>query len=68
MGERNPPIVIYADILFSSFLAPMLVKYTLNTLHVVFICATVRYLSLKPDMDREVHSHPNSRISAKVQS
>jgi hypothetical protein len=28
----------------------------------------VRCLSLKPDMDREVRSHPDSRISAKVQS
>jgi hypothetical protein len=28
----------------------------------------VRCLSLKPDMDREVGSHPDSRISAKVQS
>jgi hypothetical protein len=34
MGERNPPIVIYADILVSSFLAAVLVKYTLSTLHV----------------------------------
>jgi hypothetical protein len=41
MGERNPPILIYADILVSSFLAAVLVKYTLSTLHVVFICATV---------------------------
>ncbi len=28
----------------------------------------VRCLSLKPDMDKEVRSHPDSRISAKVQS
>jgi hypothetical protein len=27
-----------------------------------------RCLSLQPDMDREVRSHPDSRISAKVQS
>ncbi len=32
------------------------------------VLTRVRYLSLKPDMDREVRSHPNSRISAKVQS
>jgi hypothetical protein len=40
MEERNPPIVIYADIRVSSFLAVVLVKYTLSTLHIVFICAT----------------------------
>ncbi len=43
MGERNPPIVIHADIKVSSSLAVVLVKYTLSTLHVVFICATVSY-------------------------
>ncbi len=32
------------------------------------VLARVRCLSLKPDMDREVRSHPDSRISAKVQS
>ncbi len=32
------------------------------------VLTRVRCLSLKPDMDREVRSHPNSRISAKVQS
>jgi hypothetical protein len=41
MGERNPPIVIHADIRVSSSLAVVLVKYTLSTLHVVFICATI---------------------------
>jgi hypothetical protein len=44
MGERNPLIVIYADILFSLSRAAVLVKYTLSTLHVVFICATNLYL------------------------
>jgi hypothetical protein len=43
MVERNPPIVIYADILYSSFLAAVLVKYTLSTLQVVFICATIAH-------------------------
>ena len=32
------------------------------------VLTRVRCLSLKPDMDREVRSHPDSRISAKVQS
>ncbi len=32
------------------------------------VLTRVRCLSLKPDMDREVCSHPDSRISAKVQS
>jgi hypothetical protein len=32
------------------------------------VLTRVSYLSLKPDMDREVRSHPDSRISAKVQS
>jgi hypothetical protein len=32
------------------------------------VLTRVLCLSLKPDMDREVHSHPDSRISAKVQS
>jgi hypothetical protein len=32
------------------------------------VLTRVRSLSLKPDMDREVRSHPDSRISAKVQS
>ncbi len=32
------------------------------------VLTRVRCLSLKPDMDREVRSHLNSRISAKVQS
>jgi hypothetical protein len=42
MGERNPPIVIHADILVTGLsLAAVLVKYTLSTLHVVFICATL---------------------------
>jgi hypothetical protein len=40
MGERNPPIAIYADILYSLSWAAVLVKYTLSTLYVVFICAT----------------------------
>jgi hypothetical protein len=43
MGERNPPIVIHADILFSLTLAAVLVKYIFSTLHFVFICATVVY-------------------------
>jgi hypothetical protein len=32
------------------------------------VLTRVRCLSLQPDMDREVRSHPDSRISAKVQS
>jgi hypothetical protein len=32
------------------------------------VLTKVRCLSLKSDMDREVHSHPDSRIRAKVQS
>ncbi len=32
------------------------------------VLTRVRCLSLKPDMDREVCSHPDSRISTKVQS
>jgi hypothetical protein len=32
------------------------------------VLTRVRCLSLKPDMDREVRSHADSRISAKVQS
>ncbi len=32
------------------------------------VLTRVRCLSLKPDMDREVRSHPDSRISVKVQS
>jgi hypothetical protein len=42
MGGKKPANfdLLYADILFSSFLAAVLVKYTLSTLHVVFICAT----------------------------
>jgi hypothetical protein len=32
------------------------------------VLTRVRCLSLKSDMDREVLSHPDSRISAKVQS
>jgi hypothetical protein len=32
------------------------------------VLTRVRCLSLKPDMDREERSHPDSRISAKVQS
>ncbi len=32
------------------------------------VLTMVRCLSLKPGMDREVRSHPDSRISAKVQS
>jgi hypothetical protein len=32
------------------------------------VLTRVRCLSLKPDMDREVRSHPDPRISAKVQS
>jgi hypothetical protein len=32
------------------------------------VLTRVRCFSLKPDMDREVRSHPDSRISAKVQS
>ncbi len=32
------------------------------------VLTRVRCLSLKPYMDREVHSHPDSRISAKVKS
>jgi hypothetical protein len=32
------------------------------------VLTRVRCLSLKPDMDREVRSHPDYRISAKVQS
>ncbi len=32
------------------------------------VLTRVRCLSLKPDMDREVRCHPDSRISAKVQS
>jgi hypothetical protein len=32
------------------------------------VLTRIRCLSLKPDMDREVRSHPDSRISAKVQS
>ncbi len=31
MGERNPPIVIHADILVSLSVAAVLVKYTLST-------------------------------------
>jgi hypothetical protein len=32
------------------------------------VLTRVRCLSLKPDMDREVRSHPDSRISTKVES
>ncbi len=32
------------------------------------VLTRVRCLTLKPDMGREVRSHPDSRISAKVQS
>jgi hypothetical protein len=32
------------------------------------VLTRVRCLSLKPDMEREVLSHPDSRTSAKVQS
>jgi hypothetical protein len=32
------------------------------------VLTRVRSLSLKPDTDREVRSHPDIRISAKVQS
>jgi hypothetical protein len=32
------------------------------------VLTRVHHLSLKPDMDRGVRSHPDSRISAKVQS
>jgi hypothetical protein len=31
MGERNPPVVIHADVLISLSLAAVLVKYTLST-------------------------------------
>jgi hypothetical protein len=46
-------------------LLPGLEPATPGTLTVL---TRVRCLSLKPDMDREVRSHPDSRISAKVQS
>ena len=46
-------------------LLPGLEPATPGTLTVL---TRVRCLSLKPDMDREVRSHPDSRISAEVQS
>jgi hypothetical protein len=50
--------VIYADILFISFLAAVLVKYTLSTLHVVFFCAT--------GLNNQEYLYPSGRFSFRL--
>ncbi len=63
--QRMISLVVGSYFGMSPLLLPGLEPSSPGTLTVL---TRVRCLSLKPDMDREECSHPDSRISAKVQS